>query len=450
MNVTIHRGSHQIGGSCVEVVSGEAHVVLDVGKPLDMDDRVLYGEDGELRPAEELVEEGVLPNLPWLYHGGGPHVAAVFVSHAHPDHYGLVHFIHPDIPVLMSAETAALMEVSKIFLPYAEKVEPGLIIDDTVPVEMGPFKVYSFPVDHSAPGAMAFLIEAEGKRVLYTGDFRVHGRQAGLIEKMIEKAPRPIDCLLMEGTTMGRGKALYADEQSVEDGISEILATKDNIAFIVCSSQNLDRLTSIFNAARRTGSLLVIDLYTAYVLHRLGLMRPGRPDNLSPETRIKYWDDQGDKLGAAGEEKFLFSFNAIKIRFPEIIPRRKKVLYLAKNNRYLKRAFDKLPDAAGVELIWSLWDGYLREKSVLGKFASSNNLDIKHIHASGHASEQDLRNLARSLDPKVLVPVHTERPELFENIHDKVAIAEDGKPIEIYFSVSGPRNSIRKISKVAG
>lgn len=34
MLVTIHRGSHEIGGTCVEVVSDGTRIVIDIGKPL--------------------------------------------------------------------------------------------------------------------------------------------------------------------------------------------------------------------------------------------------------------------------------------------------------------------------------------------------------------------------------------------------------------------------------
>ena len=61
-----------------------------------------------------------------------------------------------------------------------------------------------FLVDHSAFDAYALLVEADDKRVYYSGDFRAHGRKAALFERMIERPPKDIDVLLMEGTTIGR------------------------------------------------------------------------------------------------------------------------------------------------------------------------------------------------------------------------------------------------------
>ena len=44
------------------------------------------------------------------------------------------------------------------------------------PVSIGPFTVQAYAVDHAAPDAIAVLVEAEGKRLFYSGDFRSGGR----------------------------------------------------------------------------------------------------------------------------------------------------------------------------------------------------------------------------------------------------------------------------------
>lgn len=39
MTITIHRGTHEIGGSCVEIRTPQAKILLDLGLPLDFDSR---------------------------------------------------------------------------------------------------------------------------------------------------------------------------------------------------------------------------------------------------------------------------------------------------------------------------------------------------------------------------------------------------------------------------
>ena len=64
--------------------------------------------------------------------------------------------------------------------PYPDlQIFNGQIAHRT-PVEIGPFRVTPYLVDHSAFDAYALLVEADGKRVFYSGDFRGHGRKRKL------------------------------------------------------------------------------------------------------------------------------------------------------------------------------------------------------------------------------------------------------------------------------
>ena len=144
-------------------------------------------------------------------------------------------------------------------------------------------------MDHSAPDALALVVEADKTRVLYSGDLRAHGRKSGLFQKLLRHPPAEIDVLLLEGTTLGRETPpKYPDEQAVENGIVEVLKGCAKIAVLVCSSQNLDRLVSAYKAAKRAGAMLVIDPYTAYVLDRLQCISSNIPQHYWPDVRVLY------------------------------------------------------------------------------------------------------------------------------------------------------------------
>ncbi len=57
----------------------------------------------------------------------------------------------------------------------------------------------------------------------------------------------------------------------------------------------------------------------------------------------------------------------------------------------------------------------------------------KGYHASGHASASELLRIVEEIDPEVVVPVHSEYPEFFDEKLKgyKVVLAEEGKRIEI-------------------
>ena len=66
--------------------------------------------------------------------------------------------------------------------------------------------------DHSAFDAYMLLIEVAGKRILYSGDFRAHGRKSSLVDRFIASPPRDIDVLIMEGTDLGSDKSCVTED----------------------------------------------------------------------------------------------------------------------------------------------------------------------------------------------------------------------------------------------
>jgi ribonuclease J len=73
MKVTIYKGTHEIGGTCIQVSSGKTTILLDVGLPLS--------------PDSQPVDVSRLA------------VDAVLVSHPHQDHFGLMASLQPGTPV---------------------------------------------------------------------------------------------------------------------------------------------------------------------------------------------------------------------------------------------------------------------------------------------------------------------------------------------------------------
>ncbi len=51
---------------------------------------------------------------------------------------------------------------------------------------------------------------------------------------------------------------------------------------------------------------------------------------------------------------------------------------------------------------------------------------MSQIHTSGHASISDLKRLARAINARTVVPIHSFEPGRFPEFFDKVKIKEDG------------------------
>ena len=429
MKLIIHRGAREIGGSCVELASGNSRIIIDLGLPLidkkgeSFNSSVLQGKS-----IEGLISENILPDVKGLYTNDTPGVDAILLSHSHQDHYGLLCHIHSDIPVYMSPGAKILIEISDLFIPVKVKLPNVIILKRWQPVEIGDFVVKPYLVDHSAPDARAFLVKSRstGKRLFYSGDFRGHGRKKVVFDNLISHPVKHVDCLVMEGTMLGRADKEYESEDAVEAKMAEIFRLKENIAFVFCSSQNIDRLVSIYRAVKRTRQTLVIDLYTAYILQSLKGISCKLPQSWWDDIKVIYSQHHAEVLANNKLKNFLYRCKGAKIEKQELNRGKKNIVMVAKYNYDFMGLLGYIDDLVGAVAIYSMWEGYL-ERSNLRETLKQKGIELQTIHTSGHATEQDLKRFAEAFEPKCLVPIHTFQPceylSLFPNVH----ILNDGE-----------------------
>ncbi|MFH1061885.1 MAG: MBL fold metallo-hydrolase [Candidatus Omnitrophota bacterium] len=407
LKLIIHRGTQEIGGSCVEFKTENTRLLIDFGLPLVENDKRSF----DLKTIISKKIDGIL------------------ISHAHLDHYGLLQFIDSKIPVYMSQGAKSLIDVSKLFLPVKIGNINTFIIKNKESVQIGDFTITPYLVDHSAFDAFAFLIEAQGKRLFYSGDFRAHGRKSKLFKYLVENPPKDIDCLLMEGSALGREDAQYKTETEVEKRLIEILKERENITFLFASSQNIDRIVSAYRACLRTDSIFVIDIYTAFILDKLSKVSKRIPQFNWKNIRVKFLKSHANALVKAGYRDLLLAYNKRKIDMTEINLKKNKILMLARNNSVFPLILKGVKGARGARIAYSMWDGYLTEE--FRKFCKGKGVKLEYIHTSGHATTEDLKTFASALKPRKLIPIHTfdagKYPDLFEN----VKILQDGEELVI-------------------
>ncbi len=430
MNLTIHRNTREINGSCVEVSTARTKIIIDFGMPFvdqaqaSFEHKVLAGKS-----AAELKELKILPSIKGLYAGEAREVDAVLLSHAHLDHYGLLKFVNPDIPIYMSRGAQELINVSNIFTSHKNNGVNARIIKPGRAFKIGDSAVTPFLVDHSAFDALAFLIEAEGKSIFYSGDLRAYGRTSNLFRRMVEHPPEHIDCLLMEGPMPGREKQTYVDEYAVQKRMEEILRSAETITFLFVPSQNITRIVSAYKACLKTNTVFVIDIYTAYVLDRLRKVSAHIPQFHGRNMRIQFYRDQADTLAEKVSQKLLYFYHTKKIDKFEINRRKHKILMLARDTSTFPGMVRNIEDPAGAKIIYSMWGGYLTEQ--FKAYCAQRGMFIEQIPVSGYATAEDLKTFAAALNPKIVVPVHTFEAKTYPHIFNNVKIMGDNEVLTV-------------------
>jgi len=427
MNLTIHRGAKEIGGTCIELQSRNSTIVIDFGLPLVDENREQFNaEKIKNKSKEQLIEDNILPDIHGLYSDEQCTVDGILLSHSHQDHYGLLSFINPEIPIYLSEGCKELIEVSHFFR------QTDFIPINTHPVkswkafEVGEFKITPHLVDHSGFDALAFLIEGEGKRIFYSGDFRGHGRKSILFQNILKHPLNDIDYLILEGSMFGRTRGQYQTEQEVENGLVELFRDKCQLYFLACSSQNIDRLVSVYRACVRSSRTLVIDPYTAYILDKLKRISFKIPQfDWGDNIRIFFVPNTYTEKMA--ENKSLFKFKSAKITYEQMQSVRNRLVI--KNTYKTRWIFAKKGDLKNTALIYSLWNGYLPE---VKPFWDDNEVPVFEVHCSGHVYIEDLQEFVKAVSPKYIIPVHTLFPEKYsEYFGSNVRIVADRETVEI-------------------
>ncbi len=175
MKVCIHRGTQEIGGTCIEIESAGQRIVLDVGLPLDTD--------------RDVDAKSLLPDVKGFASPDDSLLAAL-ISHPHQDHFGLARFLPPQIPVIIGEAAHNILRSATFFTPSGADFKRTIYLKDRETIKTGPFEIMPYLVDHSAYDAYSILISTNGKRLFYSGDFRAHGRKAKLFQKMIKTPPK--------------------------------------------------------------------------------------------------------------------------------------------------------------------------------------------------------------------------------------------------------------------
>ena len=436
MQLTIHRGSCEIGGSCIELQSGSSRIVLDLGMPLlePGGTRFDINRWASLQ-GPELAECGVLPNVPGLYHWhkGSPSVDGLLLSHAHMDHYGFSHFVHPQVTVYAGEASHRLLELSTLFTPFVGVTANRGLLKSGISFKCGEFRITPFLVDHSAFDAYAFLIEAGGKRLFYTGDFRDHGRKSKTFPFICKTLSRTrVDALLLEGTMLGRPQERTPTEDEIEKQLVGLLTAKHGPFFICMSAQNIDRLVSLYRAVLQTGFELIVDVYTAHVLGAVkDFASIPHPSSAYERLKVFYPYYLSRRLADQDRQEILYRYKNFKISRAEIKEYAGKTVMMVRPSMQID--LDRMDILPGATFIYSMWKGYQDEKSVgrLMEFARQKKMDVRYIHSSGHATPQTLKKLIDASKAGVVIPIHTAHPEKFYDLSANIRLLEDGEKLHL-------------------
>jgi ribonuclease J len=409
MYFKIHRGTKEIGGSCVEVWTDSTRILLDFGMPL-------IGKDGKEFDFNkykhfdipELIKQGVLPDVRGLYNSSEKLIDGMIISHPHQDHYGLFNYIDKNVKCYLGEATHKIIELNNLFTSQDIHIENFTYFQKEKPFRIGDFGITPYWADHSAFDSYSFLVEADGKNIFYSVDFRGYGRKGNAFKWFTHNAPQNVDYLLLEGTTIGRGMEPFKSEVEIENELTKVFVQKGKINLIYTSGQNIDRIVSIFRACNKTDKILVVDIYVATILKELSVFaKIPFPSETFKNIKVVYPFYTSRRLKSEGNEKILYQLKRFKITKEEISYQSEKIVMLVRPS--MQKDLKLISGIDGGNLVYSMWDGYKSNPDTkkLIDYLTDRKCCSYSIHTSGHADTSTLKKMVAAIKAKAIVPLHT-------------------------------------------
>lgn len=390
MKLYIHRGQNQIGGNIIEISTDTTKILLDVGLELDDDST----------PS--------LPKIHGLFNYAG--YDAIFISHYHSDHIGLAYYAHKDIPVYIGEASYNIIKASDLYKKKAT-ITPKGFLNNKQPIIVGDISVTPYLCDHSAFDSYMLLCEADGESVLYTGDFRSNGRKS--FDALLRSLPQNVDKLLCEGTTLSRRGHTAITEKELEEQAKDLFRDMAGPIFVLQSSMNIDRIVTMYRAAKRSSRIFLEEVYMADIATAAGGSIP------NPN-----FDDVYAFITSPSRFKELSKYEQ---RASKSFISRQSFVMCVRNSmlRYLKSLAGKMSFEGGL-LVYSFWSGYRETESMKNFLSECEKLGLRiaTLHTSGHADESTIKKLIETVNPKVLFPIHTENAQRFRELAPNLVIKE--------------------------
>jgi ribonuclease J len=398
-------GLGEFGMNMMLVACGDTAILVDAG--------VMFPEPDLL--GVDLIIPDVRPLLQQY------RIQALVLTHGHEDHIGAVPHVveHFDGPIYGTKLTLAFLE------PKLEEHGPEVRarLTEVRPrdrVTVGSFTIEFLRVTHSMPDCVAVAIHTPAGVVLHTGDFKIDqtpldGQHVDF-HRLAQLGADGVLVLLGDSTNVDR-KGVSGSERDVVDGFEEVFTSARGRIVIAMFSSSLYRMQILVDLAdqfdRKVAFVGRGVMENSQIAMRLGYLRIP-PGVQIRDSDIKNYPSQDVAIictGSQGEPQAALPRIAIDDHRHAKLDHDDVVVFSAReipgNEKAIGRVMNHIAKR-GADIIYE---------------------GIKHVHVSGHGSEEELKLMLSLVRPRYFVPIHGEYRQLARHARIAKSVSPGTKPV---------------------
>lgn len=252
-----------------------------------------------------------------------------------------------------------------------------------------------------------FVIDDGKERAIYTGDFRNNGYSGNKLLPTFRSIGK-VDYLITEGTNIGNNTHIIRKERNLIKDFATIMR-KYNQVFVLMSSSNIDRITTMLKASNKTNHILIEDIYMAHLTSTIfkedGIIIPNpiTYDNVMVYKPL-YFNKKDDEFKSKYLDSFSEKNNNTMLYKPFTMNVRTSMLGDL-------RMFKRKHILTNACLIYSMWGGYKEQEDIRTFLREAKRLGItlieKELHTTGHASKELIQQIIEITGNPQVIIIHS-------------------------------------------
>ncbi|GAA0134873.1 MBL fold metallo-hydrolase [Paenibacillus sp. YSY-4.3] len=349
----------------------------------------------------------------------------IFISHIHQDHMALLPYVAEGTPIYMSKDAYAVYRAVVASGEYGDTQGRIIALEDLQEIaldEEGKVRLKIIEVDHDTPGCSGFILKtASGTKIGFTADWRRHGRHSYRMDRFIELCRNEgVEVLITEGTRLRPNTLFRQPEDRLEADVAvryrEVTEQAAGLVYVNILGRNVERVADIILATKEAGRTLVMDASTAALWYEA--------------TRIGISALAGNAALTLAEEviRVLPTLNSLSVDSSITLPYRTISLSEVTANKALYCVYlpyNQLPLMAELECLGdrSQTSHYVHadgnpltsNDETLHRWLTEFGVQYHYFATGGHAAPQEISDLTARIRPKVVIPLHSVHPTLFDS-----------------------------------